>query len=82
MIVGGFLTQYYQKLETNDAQAARLAEYELLGGGWRRLQSWIDEVNKVTPEDIQRVTRKYLKNFHFAAIGNPSQFDRDLFSSR
>lgn len=81
-IVSGFLTQYYTKLETNDAQAARLAEYELLGGGWRRLMTWIDEVNQVKPEDIQRVCRTYLRYFHFAAIGDPNQFDRDLFKSR
>lgn len=81
-IVGGFLTQYYQKLETNDAQAGRLAEYELIGGGWRKLSTWIDEVNKVTPEDLQRVSKLYLRNFHFAAIGNGKQFDPDLFKSR
>lgn len=81
-IVSGFLTKYYTKLETNDAQAARLAEYDLLGGDWRRLESWIDEVNKVKPEDITRVCRTYLKNFHFAVAGNPRDFDRDLFLSR
>lgn len=81
-IVSGFLTKYYTKLETNDAQAARLAEYELLGGNWRRLSTWIDEVNKVKPEDINRVCRAYLKNFHFAVAGNSSDFDRDLFLSR
>jgi predicted Zn-dependent peptidase len=81
-IVSGFLTKYYTKLETNDAQAARLAEYELLGGGWQRLQTWIGEVNKVKPEDINRVSRSYLKNFHFAVAGNPKEFDKDLFLSR
>lgn len=81
-IVSGFLTKYYTKLETNDAQAARLAEYELLGGGWRRLETWISEVNKVKPEDINRVSRTYLKNFHFAVAGNPKEFDKDLFLSR
>jgi predicted Zn-dependent peptidase len=81
-LIGGMLTSYYSKLETNDAQAARLAEYELLGGGWRRLQTWIDDLSKVKPEDVQRVSNAYLKSFHFAAIGNASQFDRDLFMSR
>ncbi|MGH9855086.1 MAG: M16 family metallopeptidase, partial [Blastocatellia bacterium] len=81
-IISGFLTNYYTKLETNDAQAAKLAEYELLGGDWRRAQTWIDEVSKVTPEDVNRVSKKYLKNFHFAAIGDKRQFDRDLFMSR
>ncbi len=82
ILISGMLTSYYSKLETNDAQAARLAEFELLGGGWRKLQIWFDEVNKVTPEDIQRVCRTYLKNFHFAAIGSSSQFDQELFKSR
>ncbi|MCW5967684.1 MAG: insulinase family protein [Blastocatellales bacterium] len=81
-IVNGFLTNYYMKLETNDAQAARLAEYELLGGGWRRALTWIDEVRSVKPADIQRVARTYLKNFHFAVVGRPDQFDRALFNSR
>jgi predicted Zn-dependent peptidase len=81
-IISGFLTNYYTKLETNDAQAAKLAEYELLGGGWRRLLTWIDEVNRIKPEDVNLVSKKYLKNFHFAAIGDARQFDRDLFMSR
>src|SRR5262245_34496929 len=81
-IISGFLTNYYTKLETNDAQAGKLAEYELLGGGWRRDQTWIDEVGKVTPEDVNRVSKKYLKNFHFAVIGDKRQFDRELFISR
>jgi zinc protease len=81
-IISGFLTNYYTKLETNDTQASKLAEYELLGGGWRRDQTWIDEVDKVTPEDIKTVSAKYLKNFHFAVIGDKTQFDRELFMSR
>ena len=81
-IVSGFLTNYYDKLQTNNALAARLGEYELLGGGWRRSLNWIDEVSKVTPEDIQRVSRTYLKNFHFAVMGEANKFDRALFTSR
>jgi zinc protease len=82
VLISGMLTSYFSKLETNDAQAAKLAEYEILGGGWRRLQTWLDEVNKVTPESVQRVSKTYLKNFHFAAVGEAKQFNRDLFLSR
>ena len=81
-IVGGFLTTYYMKLETNDAQVGRLAEYELLGGGWQRALGWIDQVGKVTPEDVQRVSKTYLRNFHFAVVGTTSQIDKDLFTSK
>lgn len=81
-IVSGFLTNFYMKLETNDAQAARLAEYEILGGGWQRSLTWIEDVKAVRPEDIQRVARIYLKNFHFAVVGRPEQFDRALFTSK
>jgi zinc protease len=81
-IISGFLTNYYTKLETNDAQARKLAEYELLGGSWRRDQTWISEVDKVTPEDVNRVSKKYFKNFHFAVMGDKTQFDRELFMSR
>jgi len=78
-IINGFLTTYYLKLETNSAQASRLGEYELLGGGWRKALAWLEEVQKVTPDDIQRVANTYLKNFHFAVIGEASKFDRSLF---
>lgn len=81
-IIAGFLTQYYTKLETNDAQAAKLAEYEIQGGDWRRTRTWIDEINRVTPEDINRVSQKYFRNFHFAVIGDAKQFDRNIFLSR
>ena len=81
-IVNGFLTNYYMKLETNDAQATRLAQYELLGGGWQRSVNWIEQVRAVKPEDIQRVARTYFKNFHFAVVGRPNQFDKALFTSR
>ena len=81
-IINSFLTTYYQKLETNSAQATRLGEYELLGGGWRRALTWIDDVRKVTSDDLQRVANTYLKNFHFAVIGEAKTFDRELFLSK
>ncbi len=81
-IVSGYLTNFYLKLETNDAQAARLGEYELLGGGWQRSLTWIDQVRRVASEDIQRVARTYLKSFHFAVAGEAGQFNRSLFTSR
>jgi zinc protease len=81
-MVTGFLTTYYRNLETNDSQAARLAEYELLAGNWRKSLTWVDDVAKVTPEDLNRVANKYLRNFRFAVVGQAKDFDRELFLSR
>ena len=81
-IVIGFLTTYYRNLETNASQAARLAEYELLAGDWRKANTWLDDVAKVKPEDLNRVANKYLRNFHFAVVGQAKDFDRSLFLSK
>ena len=81
-VVGGFLTNYYRNLETNDSQAARLAEYELLAGNWRKASTWLDDVAKVTPLDINRVANKYIRNFRFAVVGPAKDFDQELFLSR
>ena len=80
--ITGFLTTYYRNLETNDSQAARLGEYELLAGDWRKALKWLDAVAKVTPEDINRVANKYLRNFQFAVAGEAKNFDRELFLSK
>jgi predicted Zn-dependent peptidase len=79
--VNVFVTHYYQDLETNGSQAALLGRYELVGGGWKEAEDFIDEVRKVTPEDVQRVMRRYVNGIHFAVLGNPAKVDRALFTS-
>lgn len=74
-----YLTTYYLGQETNAAQAAELAKYELIGGGWRNAFDFLDKVRKVTPVDIQRVSNKYMKNIRFVVIGNPAAIDRKIF---
>ncbi|MBK7392274.1 MAG: insulinase family protein [Chloracidobacterium sp.] len=76
---GFFLTNYYIKQETNAAQAAELATYELIGGGWRNSGNFLDRIRSVTPADVQRVSQTYFKNIRFVVIGNPAQIDRNIF---
>jgi Predicted Zn-dependent peptidases len=76
---GYFLTTYYIKQETNTAQVAELARYELVGGGWRNSLTFIDKIREVTPRDVQRVAQKYMKNLRFIVIGNPSAINREIF---
>jgi zinc protease len=76
-----FLTQYYLGQETNMLQATTLGTFELVGGGWEGAEAFGERIRAVTPEDIQRVARTYLSGLHFAAIGDPEAFDRELFTS-
>lgn len=78
-VAGQFLTTYFIGQETNAAQAAELARYELVGGGWRNAFEFINRVKQVKPADVQRVSQKYMKNLRFVALGKPSSFDRSVF---
>ncbi len=78
-ISGHFLTMYYLGQETNGAQAAELARYELVGGGWRGAFQFLDKIRDVTPQDIQAVSNKYMKNIRFVVVGNPQAIDRAVF---
>ncbi|HXG83567.1 MAG TPA: pitrilysin family protein [Pyrinomonadaceae bacterium] len=78
-IAGHFLTMYYLGQETNGAQAAELAKYELVGGNWRGAFQFLDKIRDVTPQDIQAVSNKYLKNIRFVVVGNPQAVNREIF---
>jgi zinc protease len=74
-----FLTTYYLKLETNAAQAAELAQYEMLGGGWRKSFDFLDQIRRVKPAEIRAVANKYMKNLRFFVVGNPADVNKTVF---
>ena len=78
-VAGQFLTTYFIGQETNAAQAAELARYELVGGGWRNAFEFINRVKQVKPADVQRVSQKYMKNLRFIVLGKPAAIDRNIF---
>ncbi len=78
-MTGQFLTNYYVGQETNAAQAAELARYELIGGGWRKSFEFLNRIREVKPADIQAMANKYMKNVRFVVIGNSSAIDRSIF---
>lgn len=78
-IPGYFLTTYFVKQETNAAQVAEIARYELIGGGWRNAAGFFDGITSVTPADVRRVSEKYMRNIRFVVIGNPGDIDRTIF---
>jgi zinc protease len=78
-VIAQFLTSYYMSQETNAAQAAELAQYELIGGGWRNSLTFLEKLRAVTPQDVQRVSQKYMRNIRFVVLGNPAQIDKNVF---
>jgi predicted Zn-dependent peptidase len=78
-MAGYFLTTYYLKQETNAAQAAELAQYEMFGGGWRKSLEFLDKIRAVKAADIQAVANKYMKNVRFVVVGNPADINRSIF---
>lgn len=78
-VVAQYLTTYYMGQETNAAQAAELAQAELIGGGWRNSTEFINRLRSLTPADVQRVAQKYMHNIRFVVIGDPKAVDRKVF---
>jgi zinc protease len=74
-----FLTKYYLGQETNAAQAGELAQYELIGGGWRNAAVVIERLRTVTPADVKRAANAYMRNLQFVVIGNPRQIEKGIF---
>src|ERR1700738_707759 len=79
-VIAQFLTTYYIGQETNAAQAAELAQYELIGGGWRNSLVFLEKLRAVTPADVQRAAQKYMRNIRFVVLGNPQQIDKHVRS--
>ena len=79
-VPGYFLTTYYVDQETNASQAAELARYELIGGGWRNASKFLDGIRGVKGDQIKAVANKYMRNLRFVVVGDPKAIDRQLFT--
>jgi zinc protease len=70
-----FITEYFLDNETNAAQADFIARSELYQGDYRAADRFVSDLRKVTPEEVQRVVRTYMKGLRFAYVGDPSKID-------
>lgn len=74
-----FITQYFMDNETNAAQADFLARSFLYRGDYRAADRFVDELRGVTPEDVQRVARRYMREIRFGYLGDTTRVTRSLF---
>jgi zinc protease len=77
-----FLTGYYLQNETNASQAGFLARFDLAGLGWREGDKFVENMKKLTPEQVRMVAEKYIRDIQFAVIGDPVKIDEQLFTSK
>jgi len=76
-----YLTRYYLNNETNAAQGQFLARFELSGQGYSASRLFVENLRKVTADDVQKIANKYFHNLQFAILGNPQLVNQQLFTS-
>jgi len=74
-----YLTNFYYKQETNSAQAASIAANEVLHDNWRRSLTMVDDVKKLTPDDVNNAFRKYIGNVSWVYQGDTKKVNPILF---
>jgi len=49
-----------------------------MGSGWRNSENLLDRLRKVTPADVQRVAREYMRSFQFTIVGDGGKINTQL----
>lgn len=76
-----YLTGFFYRQETNNAQANSIAVNEVLHNNWKRALTLSDDMKKVTLSELNAVFNKYISNMVWAYQGNPAQANPALFAS-
>ncbi len=80
--VSGWATRNYLNAETTVQQAINLGQATLTTGDWHNAFIDYDKLANVTPEQLQRVAIKYLRNFNWVIVGDTTGIDKSLLESR
>jgi zinc protease len=75
-----YLTGFFYRQETNNAQANSIAANEVLHNNWKRALTLSDDMKKVTLTELNAVFNKYISNMVWAYQGNPAQVNPALFT--
>jgi zinc protease len=77
-----YLTGFFYRQETNNAQANSLVSNEVLHNNWKRALTLSDDMKKVTLAELNTTFNKYMSNIVWAYQGNPSQANPALFTGK
>lgn len=70
-----YLTRYWMGLQQNSSQASTLGQWWLIGGGWLEADAHADRLRALTPEDVQRAMRTYVRDLRWAVVGDAAAAD-------
>jgi zinc protease len=76
-----YLTGFFYRQETNNAQANSIVANEVLHNNWKRALTISDDMKKVSLTELNSTFNKYIKNMVWAYQGNPSKVNATLFTS-
>ncbi len=76
-----YLTGFYYKNETNQAQASSIASNEVLHGDWRKSLTLVDDVKKITLNDVNSAFNKYIGNMVWVYQGDTKKVSPLLYTN-
>jgi len=75
-IVQQFITEYFLNNETNAAQANFLARAQIYRGDYHLASNFVDELRRVSPNDVRAAARKYIRGVRFAYAGDTTRVSK------
>jgi predicted Zn-dependent peptidase len=76
-----YLSRFYYQNETNYAQASVMASNEVLFDNWRRSLTLVDDVKKLSTEEVSDAFRKYIGNIIWVYQGDPKKVNPLLYTN-
>ncbi|MCH7857406.1 MAG: insulinase family protein [Gemmatimonadetes bacterium] len=73
----GSVLSYHLANQTTSQQAEFLASSLLLGGRPQSVADWVEDLRRVSGNDLRREIREYVRNIQYAYLGNPRLVPRE-----
>ncbi|MBU2636037.1 MAG: insulinase family protein [Bacteroidetes bacterium] len=77
-----FLTLDYMRQETNAMQAGALAAAQIYTGSWKNVALFVENINKVTGDDIKTMSNDYINNLNFVYVGKKNKVNEEILKTK
>jgi predicted Zn-dependent peptidase len=76
-----YLTGFYYKNETNVAQASSIVANEVVYGDWKHSLELVQDIKKLTTDDVSNAFRKYIGNIIWVYQGDTKKVNPLLYTN-